>query len=391
MKTLVVCDVLKTEMKKINKEKLQKVYLKLDELLFKIRNTGHIRKLWKITWFINSDLGDGFFCEKLGSTTDEKITDMASIDYNTTYFCGVNCLTHIGKFDVSLFLVEEVFIEQNKKLLLNKNIKTESINQVLNDFGEHDVFIFNDYFDFRREEIIEKLNEEIGFGKMYLQNSEVPRGVAIQSKYLDSNTYPVYRHPCDKQPDNLPFTETIEKIVNKINEHMKLELNHALIQKYTDGKSNISEHSDKTLDMDLKTPIINVSFGETRILVLTNKTTREKQKIRLYHNSVFVLGLKTNMKWTHEIIKSGENLCQQRISLTLRKINTFITKIIQDAEKKQYIYGQGGVYKTHNELLENIKEYAETPYSELINAFSTENKSSDYKWCDIYGKGFNFY
>jgi len=269
--------------------------------------------------------------------------------------------------------------------LLNNNILVESINQITNNLGENDVFLLENYFGNINDYInYEKLNKELMFGKMFLQNSEVPRGIAIQSQHINGSI-PIYRHPCDKQPENIPYSFIVNQLIEKINNDLNLNINHALIQKYNDGKSNISEHSDKTLDIDLNTPIINASFGTTRTLVLTNKLTREKQKIKLYNNSLFIMGLKTNMKWTHEIIKYDDKL--PRISLTLRKINTFLV----DINGKNYLYGQGAINKTYEDLIKNLDSYVESPHSELIKVFSKENKSDCFNWDEVYSKGFNYY
>ena len=39
--------------------------------------------------------------------------------------------------------------------------------------------------------------------------------------------------------------------------------NHALIQWYRSGLDHISEHSDKTLDIEHGTPVVSVSLGAT--------------------------------------------------------------------------------------------------------------------------------
>jgi hypothetical protein len=382
MKILVIFDIKIDELIKINKQKLSKIENKLSFMLKMVREDSD---KWSINWFNNGILSSKFKLEN-EQFTNEKLLEISN-SFNF-YFCGINCISKLKSLETKLEiikLVDELFIEQNKKLLRNKNISIESINQVIGNLGENDVFLLENYFgkynDFAN---YEQLNNELMFGKMFLQNSEVPRGITIQSQHFNGSI-PIYRHPCDKQPENFPFSPKIYQLIEKINNDLNLEINHALIQKYNDGKSNISEHSDKTLDIDPITPIINASFGTTRTLVLTNKLTREKQKIKLYNNSLFIMGLKTNMKWTHEIIKSDDTL--PRISFTLRKINTFLVKI----HGKNYLYGQGAINKTYKDLITNLENYVETPHSELIEAFSIENKSDNFSWEEIYGKGFNYY
>lgn len=382
MKHLVIFDFFDYEINKVSKQKLSIIQKKLLLFLNLVRKQP---ENWIVYWIKNGYLSTNFKLEN-EQFFDENLLEITnSFNY---FFCGINCIDKLKTSNTKLEiikLIDELYIEQNKKLLLIKNVSIESINQVINNLGENDVFIYENYFgNYTDYSLYNQLDNELMFGKMFLQNSEVPRGIAIQSLHINGS-FPVYRHPCDKQPENNPFIPTINLLIEKINNDLNLNINHALIQKYNDGKSNISEHSDKTLDIDLNTPIINASFGSTRTLVLTNKLTREKQKIKLYNNSLFIMGLKTNMKWTHEIIKSDDKL--PRISITLRKINTYLIKI----NGKDYLYGQGAINKTYQDLIENLENYKETPYSELINAFSIENKSDNFNWEEVYSKGFNYF
>jgi alkylated DNA repair dioxygenase AlkB len=114
-----------------------------------------------------------------------------------------------------------------------------------------------------------------------------------------------------------------------------------LIQYYKDGRSWISEHSDKTLDIKKNTNVVNMSIGASRIMILKNKRDKEKQKIKLKNNSLFVLGWDTNKEWVHSIKlnKRDDKIKEQdeigpRISLTFRTIATFI-------DKNGKIFGQG--------------------------------------------------
>ena len=191
-------------------------------------------------------------------------------------------------------------------------------------------------------------------------------------------------------------------------------MNHVLIQHYRGGKDYISEHSDKTIDVVRGSNIVNVSLGAERVMILRLKrdkvlqdeqatttpsqsrsaevsTPRDTQRIPLPHNSMFVMGPETNMKWLHGIkqdnrpleLKSDSEQYQrcERISLTFRHIGTFLTA---DESK---IYGQGARGKTKETAGAVIHGTEET--NRMIHAFAEENHRSDFDWDKNYGQGFD--
>lgn len=237
-------------------------------------------------------------------------------------------------------------------------------------------------------------------------------------------------------------------------------VNHVLIQLYRTGADYISEHSDKTIDIVPGSKIVNVSLGAQRVMTLRTKkdfiaprvqntadslndtvssrqlpshkfgvdssviaSPRRTQRVPLPHNSVFVLGLVTNAKWTHSIhtdkrplkTKSSPEQYQngERISLTFRHIGTFLTPSpssgtpghdnpsaatalndaasVVDCNSKgsevMKIFGQGAKAKTKSEArtVVNGGEEAER----LLAAFGWENKNSEFSWQEGYGEGFD--
>jgi hypothetical protein len=82
---------------------------------------------------------------------------------------------------------------------------------------------------------------------------------------------------------------------------------------------SISQHSDKTLDIAHGTPIVNVSFGASRLFTLRSKAKLragtgavEVQRITLPHNSAFVLDLPSNAAFTHQISADSRAPGQRR-------------------------------------------------------------------------------
>ncbi|PWY86591.1 isochorismatase family protein family [Aspergillus sclerotioniger CBS 115572] len=248
-------------------------------------------------------------------------------------------------------------------------------------------------------EAFEKIREEVAWQKMYHLSGQVPRLVAVQGLPLADGSIPIYRHPADESPPLQPFTATVNKVRAIVERILGHPLNHALIQLYRDGQDRISEHSDKTLDIVRGSSICNVSLGAQRVMVLRTKGSsedsesgRQTQRIPMPHESLFVLGEKTNMRWLHgirpdkraEAEKSIEERAYegQRISLTFRHIGTFLDPA------GDTIWGQGAVSKSQDGAHPVIHgDAAET--ERIIRAFGEENHATEFNWEGVYGGGFD--
>lgn len=258
-------------------------------------------------------------------------------------------------------------------------------------------------------DIFEKVRDEVLWQRMSHQGGEVPRLVAVQGEVADDGSAPVYRHPSDESPPLLPFSPTVQKIKAEVEKQLGHPVNHALIQFYRDGTDYISEHSDKTLDIVKGSYIANVSMGAERTMVLRTKR-REKDpsstgvpsgedskhrqtcRARLPHNSLCRMGLLTNMRWLHAIRqdkraerdKTAPELAFSggRISLTFRQIGTFLDR------DSALIWGQGATGKTREEAHAVIN--GQSPEAvRMLQAFGTENHSTEFDWDKHYGKGFD--
>jgi hypothetical protein len=111
------------------------------------------------------------------------------------------------------------------------------------------------------------------------------------------------------------------------------------------------------------------------------------------HNSLFVLGLKTNQSWLHGINadkrsaadRSPEELAYEgmRISLTFRHIGTFLSS----DEKK--IWGQGAKNKDKIDAAA-VLNGDEKETERMIRAFGKENHEDEtWDWEEYYGEGFD--
>ncbi|KAI4150367.1 MAG: hypothetical protein LQ340_004125, partial [Diploschistes diacapsis] len=123
-----------------------------------------------------------------------------------------------------------------------------------------------------------------------------------------------------------------------------------------------------------------------------SSTPRNSQKVPMPHNSVFVLGSRTNSKWLHGVRadkrpqteKSDEERAYggQRISLTFRNIGTFTnrprTRIWGQGAKSKFQATAGAISTANNAEMEA-----------MITAFGKENHQVDFDWDAEYGAGFD--
>ncbi|KAI0110750.1 hypothetical protein GGR51DRAFT_547467 [Nemania sp. FL0031] len=259
------------------------------------------------------------------------------------------------------------------------------------------------------QDIFERIQAEVSWQRMSHQGGEVPRLVAVQGCVEADGSKPVYRHPSDESPPLRPFTVAVNEIRRAVEAQLGHPLNHALIQLYRHGHDYISEHSDKTLDIARDSFIANVSLGAERTMTLRTKRRpkdseeshgadsadnlkRQIQRARLPHNSLFKMGLATNMRWMHAIRQDKRLVAEKsdaerayggsRISLTFRHIATFL-----DADEA-HIWGQGATAKTRSSARTVVNGQTDSAIA-MLRAFGRENQASEFDWDDHYGSGFD--
>ncbi|KAI9774205.1 MAG: hypothetical protein M1835_006064 [Candelina submexicana] len=283
------------------------------------------------------------------------------------------------------------------------------------------------------ENVFELVKAEVQWHTMSHRGSEVPRLVAVEGEVDADGSVPIYRHPADESPPLRSFSPAVSAIRDEVQKVLKHPVNHVLIQLYRGGKDNISEHSDKTLDIVRGSNIVNVSLGAQRTMTLrtkksahaptsssdpqrqqrpttqrkpssegipqqrhhppspNSKTGKHSQRITLPHNSMFILGQQTNMRWLHAI-RADKRLVSEksvdetafggeRISLTFRHIGTFLN------ENSNIIWGQGAASEEKAKAGKIVRSRSEA--ERCLQAFGMENHSSEFDWDGEYGAGFN--
>eukprot|EP00483_Globobulimina_turgida_P001038 UN01040 len=127
-----------------------------------------------------------------------------------------------------------------------------------------------------------KLKNEVKWHSMKHKGGPVPRLVANQGIIYQSNNNiqfePIYRHPATEQPKLIQFTPFVDYIRKICEKHVAHILNHALIQLYRNGNDYIGDHSDKTIDINPDSKIVDFSVGATREMLLKKK---KKQNLML--------------------------------------------------------------------------------------------------------------
>ena len=140
--------------------------------------------------------------------------------------------------------------------------------------------------------LFHEIRREVQWQTMYRASGEVPRLVCAQGKTREFKTqppsftasitddvsisanffhkesqmtgYPLYRHPSDQSLSLQPLTPVVERTINQ-------PVNHCLLQLYRSGQDFTSEHSNKTLDIERGSRIVDVSLGKQRKMRLRKK------------------------------------------------------------------------------------------------------------------------
>lgn len=102
-------------------------------------------------------------------------------------------------------------------------------------------------------------------------------------------------------------------------EAVEPQLNALLLNWYDGPGHYIGPHHDDHRDMVRDTPVVTVSFGETRVFRLTRGAGGAKQTrdFPAENGAVFVLPFSTNLVWKHAVPKSAR-YTGRRISVTVR-------------------------------------------------------------------------
>jgi hypothetical protein len=300
---------------------------------------------------------------------------------NVIYFAGDinNEIVNTILLNYTIIPIKELVTNIKKQVYMH-------IRDIDHVYGSGDSFLIHNFIpDDLIPDLFNTIKNEIKWNTMTHKGGEVPRLVAVQGE-INNGAKPIYRHPAENTPELTEFSKSSKLIRDYIMKELLVFINHVLIQYYRNGHDHIGEHSDKTIDVNPNSYIMNYSIGAERTFVLKHKLgAEETQKIKLPHNSLFVMGLQTNKEWYHSIKQDKRPDCEktkeelayggERISFTWRNIATYI--------KNNRLFGQGAKYLKYSDTLDITNLELDT---ELIKAFGEENHNPNFDWNNIYGK-----
>lgn len=111
----------------------------------------------------------------------------------------------------------------------------------------------------------------------------------------------------------------LKKVSVILGNFLNTQFNYSLINNYIDGNNYIGYHADDEKELGRNPIIAGISFGEEREIYFKSMIDGKVVKVKLPHNSLFVMFDPTNKYWKHSIPKTSKHI-GQRISLTFRSI-----------------------------------------------------------------------
>jgi alkylated DNA repair dioxygenase AlkB len=146
------------------------------------------------------------------------------------------------------------------------------------------------------------------FGKTYKQ----PRLTALFGESDQSYSY----SNITMYPE--PFTETLERLKQKVENQCSSTFNTVLLNLYRSGNDSNSWHADNEKELGINPTIASLSLGETRPFHFKHRKDKEhRYKINLKHGSLLIMKGAMQHHWLHQIAKTKRRV-NPRINLTFR-------------------------------------------------------------------------
>ena len=126
----------------------------------------------------------------------------------------------------------------------------------------------------------------------------------------------------------LPVPELLEPLLEWSRNAIHSELNGLLLNWYDGPGHYIGEHHDEVKGLVLGSPIVTISFGETRKFRLARGKTPDRvvRDLLAANGSVIVIPWDTNAAWKHAVPKSSR-YTGRRISVTIRAFESQLTAV----------------------------------------------------------------
>ncbi|MFN8394971.1 MAG: alpha-ketoglutarate-dependent dioxygenase AlkB [Bacteroidia bacterium] len=119
----------------------------------------------------------------------------------------------------------------------------------------------------------------------------------------------------------LPWTESLRRIRDRVQDVSGHPYNACLLNLYHDGSEGMGWHSDDEPEIVRDSAIASVSLGAERAFDLKHKQSGEKVRVMLAHGSLLVMAGVCQQYWVHALPKALR-VKGARVNLTFRQMKT---------------------------------------------------------------------
>jgi len=116
-----------------------------------------------------------------------------------------------------------------------------------------------------------------------------------------------------------PFTPALEELRARVAERTGVRFNHALVNRYRDGRDSMGFHSDAEPELGRDPTVASASFGATRRFLLRPKRKSQRECIayELVHGSLLVMGGSLQHHYRHGVPRESRPV-GARLNVTFR-------------------------------------------------------------------------
>ena len=198
-----------------------------------------------------------------------------------------------------------------------------------------------------------------------------------------------YNGAADATSDTVPPEITL--IIDKIKkEYPDIEINECLVNRYPNGESFISSHSDDEPNINPESSILCLSLGQERGIIFKDKFSGDESTHTMKDRSLYIMTRTSQAYYSHRIDRDTCN--SVRYSLTFRHLNKRFSRstiLIGDSNTKYLKFGEGkGTFgvglpgkRVKAATVEEINPHDCAAYANVIFVVGTNNLRSKYISC----------
>ena len=193
--------------------------------------------------------------------------------------------------------------------------------------------------NFITEDVESKLNDFLSE-----QNFENVRGRSV----INYGEPYIYNGSPKNQNAAVPIPEPIKGVMDEIKSKFdNCDINQCTVNKYCDGSSGLSEHSDDERIIKPDSLIFSVSLGSQRDIKFRDVTTGSERVLTPDNRSLYVMSQPSQFLWTHRIDPvdpEDTGKSKVRYSLTFRCVGqSFVNSciILGDSNTQHLSFGSG--------------------------------------------------